>query len=128
MLDYKAVFAEKEKVLFVTAHPDDVDVFFGGLICLLRKEGKQVKVVVVTNGARGSRDNNIPEAELAKKRIAEEEGALSCLGLEKENFLTLNYLDGEVENSFELIGDIARVIREFKPEICCTHEPNGIYY
>lgn len=124
---YKDIFANKEKILFVTAHPDDVDVFFGGTIARLANDDKKVKVVVVTNGARGSRQNDISEDELGKLRENEEKNALSHLGLKKSAFQSFGYLDGAVENTMELIGKIAGVIRDFRPDIVCTHEPHNYY-
>ena len=123
MYSYEDIFKNKKKILFVTAHPDDVDVTYAGTIAKLREDKKEVFVVVVTNGARGSRENKISEEELAKIRENEQINALSCVGVPKENFATLNYKDGEAENNMELIGKIAYYIRKFKPEIVITQDP-----
>ncbi len=128
MYSYKDIFSNKNKALFVTAHPDDVDVFFGGTIAKLTKDKKEVFVLVVTNGARGSRETIISEEKLGKTRKSEQINALNHLGLSLKNFQTLGYLDGEVENDMKLIGEISAVIRKFKPDIVCTHEPNGYYF
>lgn len=127
MYSYQDIFSDKNRVLFVTAHPDDVDVFFGGTICKLRKEGKEVFVLVMTNGCRGSRENHIPEDELARERFDEQKSALACYGVSDTHFLTLNYKDGEAENNMQLIGKIAYHIRKFRPDIVCTHNPNGYF-
>lgn len=127
MLSYTDIFSDKNRALFVTAHPDDVDVFFGGIICKLREENKEVFVVVMTNGCRGSRENHISEEELAEERLHEQKNALSCYGVPEDHFITLNYKDGEAENNMELIGKIAYHIRKFKPDIVCTHNPNGFF-
>ncbi len=128
MYSYEDIFSEKRRVLFVTAHPDDLDVFYGGLVARLVEDGKVVRVVVVTGGARGSRENEISEEELQAIRLDEQRQALKELGVKPENFESLCYLDGEVENNLETIGKIARVIRQFKPEIVCTHDPLGLYF
>ncbi|MFQ5492659.1 MAG: PIG-L deacetylase family protein [Candidatus Dojkabacteria bacterium] len=125
---YCDIFANKKSILFVTAHPDDVDVFFGGLIAKLADDDKEVAVVAVTLGAKGSKDKEISEELLAKKRSTEQTNSLNALGLSKESFSSLHYVDGMVENDMKLIGDIAKVIRRNKPDIVCTHEPNGYYY
>ncbi len=127
MHSYEDIFKNKKKILFVTAHPDDVDVMWGGTIAKLRQDKKEVFVVVVTNGARGSRDNVISESDLAKERIKEQTNALAELGVPKENFTTLNYKDGEAENNMELIGKIAYYIRKWKPEIVATQDPQSLY-
>lgn len=127
MYSYKDIFEDKKTALFVTAHPDDVDVFFGALIHRLIKDGKNVFVIVVTNGARGSRENIISEEELAKKRVKEEAEALSCFNVPQDHFFCLNYKDGEVESNLKLIGELSRFIRKLKPDIVGTHEPSSIY-
>lgn len=124
---YSEIFANKKRVLFFPAHPDDIMVYFAGLIHQLRKDNKEVFVVTVSNGARGSKDTVISEEVLAKKRLVEEIAALEYLKIPKENHVCLNYKDGEVESNMILIGEIVRYIRTFKPDIVCTHEPTAIY-
>jgi len=127
MFTYEQIFKGKENILLVMAHPDDAIVFFGALIYKLRSENKNVYVLTITNGARGSRDNEISEEELAKDRIDEEISALEFLDVPKENFTCLNYKDGEVESNYKLIGEISKYIRKYKADIVCTHEPSLIY-
>ncbi len=127
MYTYNQIFEKKQNILFVTAHPDDVIVYFCALIHKLRKDNKNVYVVAVTNGARGSRKNIIADTELAKQRIVEELAALSTLNVPKENFECLNYKDGEVESNLQLIGEISKCIRKWKIDIACTHEPSLQY-
>lgn len=126
VFNYQSIFGNKKKVLFVTAHPDDLDVFFGGIVSLLRRDNKQVYVVVMTNGARGSRENKISEKRLSKIRIKEQRNALRIYGVPANHFISLNYKDGEAQNSMELIEEIAYSIRKFKPDLVATHNPN--YY
>lgn len=127
MFTYKEVFSTKNNVLIVTAHPDDTLVFFGSLIHELRKEEKNVYIVVVTNGARGSRENEISEAELAHQRMQEERDALTFLSVLEENIFCLGYMDGEVESDMKLIGEISKFIRKYEIDIVCTHEPSLQY-
>lgn len=127
MYTYSDIFKDKKNILIVTAHPDDTLVFFGALIQKLCQDGKNVYTVVVTNGARGSRENNISEAELSKQRVQEEKSALGSIGVPEENIFCLGYLDGEVESNMKLIGEIAWFIRKYKIEIACTHEPSLQY-
>ena len=61
MYSYQDIFIDKEKILYVTAHPDDVDVFFGGTLCKLNQDKKETFVLVVTNGGRGSKNVDISE-------------------------------------------------------------------
>jgi LmbE family N-acetylglucosaminyl deacetylase len=124
---YNQIFDNKKNILFVTAHPDDVIVFFGALINKLTSESKNVYVVTVTNGARGSKDDFISEGKLAGRRIAEEAAALKFLKVPKKNIVCLNYKDGEVESDYKLIGEVSRYVRKYKADIVCTLEPGLIY-
>lgn len=127
MFTYTDVFGTKSNVLLVTAHPDDALVYYGALIHKLRKDNKDVFVVCVSNGSRGSQDNHISEDALATLRIQEEIAALEYLNVPKTNFDCLEYKDGEIESNFKLIGEISKYIRKFKADIVCTHEPTAIY-
>lgn len=127
MFTYEDVFAIKQNVLFVMAHPDDTIVYYGALIHKLVKDKKKIFVVTVSNGARGSHDAVISEDALAEKRLNEEVSALEFLKVPKSNFNCLNYKDGEVESNYKLIGEITKCIRKFKADVVCTHEPTGIY-
>jgi LmbE family N-acetylglucosaminyl deacetylase len=127
MYTYEDIFENKKRVLFVMAHPDDVDVFFGGTITKLRKDKKEVLVLVMTNGCRGSRANKVSEEKLAAERLREQENALRAYGVQKDHFNTLNYRDGEAENTMELIGEIAYFVRKFKPDLVATHNPNYFF-
>jgi LmbE family N-acetylglucosaminyl deacetylase len=127
MFTYSQIFADKQNILFVTAHPDDTLVYFGALIGRLRREKKNVYVVVVTNGARGSGDRVISEESLAAQRILEEKAALAKLDVLEDHIFCLGYKDGEVESNMSLIGEISKFVRKFKIDLVGTHEP-GLQY
>lgn len=127
MFTYEEIFEKKSNILFVMAHPDDVIVYYGALIPLLVAGKKNIYVVTVTNGCRGSGEKVISESELGKLRIDEEVTALEYLGVPKSHVICLSYKDGEVESNYKLIGDISKYVRKYKADIVCTHEPTGIY-
>jgi len=127
LFSYEDIFEDKKRALFVMAHPDDLDVFWGGTIARLIEDKKQVFALVMTNGARGSRDNVVSEEDLAIARIEEQRKALKVYGVPSNYFNTLNYKDGEAQNNMELIGNIAYVVRKFRPDIVATHNPNFLF-
>ncbi|MBP9817254.1 PIG-L family deacetylase [Candidatus Shapirobacteria bacterium] len=127
MNSYSSIFETKKNILFVVAHPDDVVVFYGALISKLVSDHKNIFVVTVSNGARGSRDDSVSETELAKIRINEDLSALKFLGVPESNYTNLNYLDGEINSDYKLIGEISYHVRKSKADIVCTHEPTFIY-
>jgi len=124
---YEEIFKDKKTILFFPAHPDDIVIYFGALIRKLIKDEKNVFVVTVSSGDRGSRENEIGEKELANKRLDEEKGALKFLGVPEENYFNLGREDGEVKNDMKLVEEISFYIRKFKPDLVATHEPTIIY-
>ena len=109
--------------MFVFAHPDDAEIYCGGLIARLGGDGKQVKLIKMTTGNKGSRSEIISEADLAKTRESEDAQALKVLGLNDADSLNLNLGDGEIETNLETIGKVVKEIRKFKPDLIVTHNP-----
>lgn len=52
--DMHAVLARSDKILAIFAHPDDEVLLAGGLLAMAAEMGKNVRVVLVSNGADGS--------------------------------------------------------------------------
>ncbi|OGC46990.1 hypothetical protein A2713_00485 [candidate division WWE3 bacterium RIFCSPHIGHO2_01_FULL_35_17] len=121
---FNKIFAGKNRILVVTAHPDDNEIICGGIVARLIAEGKKVRLVVTTTGGKGFQDRrDITEEEFAKIRIAEQIAAGKELGIpESENF-NLGIPDGEIENTIPNIEKVVFHIRQFKPDIIITHNP-----
>lgn len=121
---FDKIFGDKNKVLVVFAHPDDNEIICGGTVARLIDEGKKVRVVIMTNGGKGMRDRtDVDESQFAKIRLEESMKAGLELGLSKEEMFNLNIPDGELEKSIENIEKIVYHIRQFKPNIIITHNP-----
>ncbi|MDD2822617.1 MAG: PIG-L family deacetylase [Candidatus Daviesbacteria bacterium] len=121
---FESIFKDKNKILVVMAHPDDNEIVCGGIVARLIDEGKKVRVVVMTNGGKGMRDRtDVNEEQFAKIRLIEQKKAGVELGLSEDDMFNLNIADGELEDSLENIGKIVYHIREFKPDIIITHNP-----
>ena len=86
-----------ERVMVVTAHPDDAEFGAAGTIAKLVQEGCEVTYVIVTNGNKGSNDRHVTPSALAETRVAEQRQAARTLGVERVEFL--DYPDGEVEDT-----------------------------
>src|SRR6058998_4248587 len=69
-----------EKVLVVTAHPDDSEFGAGGTIAKLVRDGCEVSYVIVTNGNKGSGDRTMTSERLARLREEEQRNAARTLG------------------------------------------------
>jgi LmbE family N-acetylglucosaminyl deacetylase len=103
-----------ERVLVVVAHPDDVDFGAAGTVAGWVDEGIKVTYCLVTNGDAGGFDPTVPRADIAGIRQAEQTAAAKEVGV--EDIVWLGYPDGQVEVSLALRRDIARVIRQVRPQ------------
>jgi LmbE family N-acetylglucosaminyl deacetylase len=111
-----------ERVLVVTAHPDDPEFGAGGTVAKLVKEGREVTYVIVTNGNKGSGDRTTTSERLVPVREQEQRNAARVLGVERVEFL--GYEDGEVEDTRPFRLDITRQIRRWRPDLIITQNPN----
>jgi LmbE family N-acetylglucosaminyl deacetylase len=111
-----------ERVMVVTAHPDDAEAGAGGTVAKLVKQGAEVTYVVVTDGSMGSSDRTMTRARLAPIREAEQRDAARTLGVKHVEFL--GYDDGEVEDTRELRRDITHQVRKWRPDLVITQSPH----
>ncbi len=116
---------EIERVLVVTAHPDDAEFSAGGTVGKLAKEGREVTYVVVTNGNKGSSDRAMTPERLARIREEEQRNAARTLGVARVAFL--GYEDGEVDDTRALRLDVTRQIRRWRPDLIITQNPHRTY-
>lgn len=123
---YPEVFKDKKRVLVVAAHPDDNEVICGGLVARLTVDGKKVRLVVTTNGEKGVGYKTTDPKAFGEGRKSEQEKAAGVLGIPATENFNLNIPDGELEASLENIEKIAWHIREFKPDIVITHNPDEV--
>ena len=110
-----------ERVLVVTAHPDDVDFGAAGTIATWSAEGTEVTYCIVTDGDAGGFDPAVPRSEIPRIRRAEQVAAAACLGVNDVRFL--GYRDGELAVTHELRRDISRVIRQVRPQRILIQSP-----
>ncbi|HSX35322.1 MAG TPA: PIG-L deacetylase family protein [Patescibacteria group bacterium] len=123
---YAKIFSDKKTVMVVMAHPDDLEVFCGGTVARLVADGKTVISVKLTSGNRGSKDTEVSLDALARQRLAEDANSMAVFGIPPERSVNLLINDGEVENSLEVIGKIAFLIRKFQPELIITANPENV--
>jgi LmbE family N-acetylglucosaminyl deacetylase len=110
-----------ERVLVVTAHPDDVDFGASGTIAGWCHEGITVTYCVVTDGDAGGFDPAVPRSEIPGIRRAEQTDAAQRCGVHDVRFL--GYRDGELTVSHDLRRDISRVIRQVRPQRMVIQSP-----
>jgi LmbE family N-acetylglucosaminyl deacetylase len=114
--------SEIERVLVVTAHPDDCDFGAAGTIAKWSAAGIKVSYCIATNGDQGGEDPNVPRDEMPKIRQREQRDAGKAVGVEDITFL--NYRDGWLVPTIELRKDIVRQIRIARPQRMLIQSPD----
>jgi LmbE family N-acetylglucosaminyl deacetylase len=113
----------QKRVLIVMAHPDDGEFSCAGTVARWAAEGRDIYYCLVTDGQVGDAgDENITSAELAEVRQREAHAAARELGVQHD-VIFLHYMDSRVEPTLELRGDIARVIRQVRPDVVICQDP-----
>ena len=112
---------EIERLLVVTAHPDDVDFGSAGTMAVLADAGVEVTYCLVTDGDAGGSDREMSRADMAALRRAEQTRAAKAVGVERIIFL--GHPDGRVVADLTLREDISRVIRQVRPQVVACQSP-----
>jgi LmbE family N-acetylglucosaminyl deacetylase len=113
-------------VLGVYAHPDDPEISCGGTMARWAREGAEVHVLICTRGEKGSPDPDQDPDELARIRLDEMAAAADVLGLSGHR--SLDYGDGELENTADLRRQIVAVIRDVRPEVVICPDPTAVFF
>jgi LmbE family N-acetylglucosaminyl deacetylase len=116
--------ADIQRVLVITAHPDDVDFGAAGTIATWTDTGIKVAYCIVTDGDAGGFDAGVPRQRIGPIRREEQTAAAAEVGVSDLHFL--GYPDGRLTVGFDLRRDIARVIRAVRPQrvLCQSPERN----
>ncbi len=110
-----------ERAMVIAAHPDDTEYLTAGLVSLWNRAGIDVAYTIVTNGNKGTEDPNLTSDQLEQTRVCEQRRAAALLGVKDVRFL--DYDDGVLEPTIALRRDLTRVIRDWRPDIVATFDP-----
>ena len=113
--------SEIERILVVTAHPDDLDFGAGGTIAQWAAKGIAISDYICTNGDQGGVDPSITREQMRAIRQTEQRAAGAIFGVTDINFL--NYRDGWLEPTIMLRKDIVRAIRKVRPQRMLIQSP-----
>jgi LmbE family N-acetylglucosaminyl deacetylase len=116
---------EVSRVLAIVAHPDDVDFGAAGTVARWTDAGIDVVYCIVTDGDAGGSDPGISRPEMATLRRYEQTAAADRVGVHDLRFL--GYPDGRVEPTLGLRKDLARVIRQVRPDRVLCPSPERDY-
>ncbi|MFO0924063.1 MAG: PIG-L family deacetylase [Pirellulales bacterium] len=104
------------KVLVLGAHPDDAEVFAGGLLSLHAERGAILRIISVTDGRNGHQ--SMSDGELIQRRRREAAEAGKTIGAD---YRTWDFPDGSLQPTIEVREKIIREIREFQPDLVLSH-------
>jgi len=107
------------KVIVIFAHPDEGEIYAGGVTALYTQLGHEVKFMSLTNGDAGH--YLMKPEDLAKRRLKEAMNAKDILSLSE--YEVLDYHDGILENTDEIRKTVARSIRDWEADIVFTFYP-----
>lgn len=117
-----------QRLMAVFAHPDDERVV-GPLLSRLAREGREVHLVIATDGSKGVRDHaRIPAGpQLAAARIKEAECAAKRLRVHQLHMIGLE--DGSLGTSMTTLAELrtrlSALIARVQPEAIITFGPEG---
>ncbi|MBA3287779.1 MAG: PIG-L family deacetylase [Acidimicrobiia bacterium] len=110
--------------LAVAAHPDDAEFGAGGTLAKWAAAGCVVHHLVCTDGSKGTWDVDADlDALVVRRREEQAEAARRLAGSNAGEVRFLDRVDGDLAADRETVGDVARIIRELRPEIVLGHDP-----
>lgn len=112
--------------LGIFAHADDAEIAAGGLLANWVDAGREVHLLVLTNGDRGSQDPRLDRAELARVRARETQDAGDVLGLASVRILDVH--DGDLQNTDDVREQAVRRIREVGAETVLSVDPTAVFF
>jgi LmbE family N-acetylglucosaminyl deacetylase len=118
--------ADVSRILVIAAHPDDIDFGLAGTVAGWTAAGHEVVYCIVTDGDAGGSDPSISRSDMATLRRAEQTAAAREVGVHDLRFL--GYPDGRVEATLDLRRDLARVIRQVRPQRVACPSPERNYF
>ncbi len=117
-----------QNILVILAHPDDPEFFCGGTLAKWAREGHRIVYQLLTCGDKGFNDhtpaNMTPDA-LCAIRHQEQQNAAKVIGAHEVHFMDCP--DGYLVPDLNLRRDIVRIIRQFKPDIIVTCDPQNLF-
>jgi len=117
-----------KRVLFVSAHPDDIEEGSGSTISIVTAQGIEVFYCIFTNGDKGCSSSicaNFTSEQIAVARQAEAISAALVLGVPASNVILLDYEDGMIPTYAEgqLRQDLIAVMRRVRADVVMSWYP-----
>jgi LmbE family N-acetylglucosaminyl deacetylase len=109
------------RALAIGAHADDVELGCGATLAKWASEGCDVRIAVLTDGARGTWDPNADHVRLARQRKQEARRAARQLGA--GDLVFFDAPDGQLEQNRALERWLVALVRTARPTVVVTHDP-----
>ena len=106
------------RVLFVGAHPDDIELGCAGMLASLNRAGVETGMVVCSSG---STDGPLDT------RITEQQKSCDILGVRKENFFLGSFLDAAIPTGRSLVVFLETCLERFLPDIVFIPWPDDTH-
>lgn len=113
-----------ERLLVITAHPDDAELAVAGSVARWVREGTVAHLVCCTSGDAGADAPDTDPLELAARREQEQRAAARVVGYAGVTFL--HRPDGALANDLALREQLVRVIRTVRPDAVASADPRVI--
>ena len=114
--------AVPDRVLSISAHPDDSELQAGGTLAKWAASGCEVSLVVCTDGSKGTWNPDADLHALIETRQSEQRAAAGALGA-TGSIGFCGWIDGELESNRTNVGVLAGWIRRLRPTIVLAHDP-----
>jgi N,N'-diacetylchitobiose non-reducing end deacetylase len=115
---------KSKKVLFVSAHPDDIEFYAAGLVHLLRERGVEVVYAIGTRGGKGRTGR--AKARLEGRRTHDQLDAARIIGGARVVFY--DYPDKALPSHVSAFAnDLRALIEREKPDVVFSWDPDYIY-
>ncbi len=103
------------RVLCIVAHPDDVEYGTSCAVARWVAQGAEVAYLLLTAGEAGMQ---IPPWQAGPLRAGEQRAACDAVGV--KDLTILDHPDGTLVYGLDIRRDIARAIRQFRPDVVVT--------
>jgi len=116
---YSASASDRLNIIVIFAHPDEGEIYAGGISKIYSDLGHNVKFLSLTNGDAGHW--SMPPADLAKRRHKEAMEAKRILGVAE--YEIFDYHDGDLKNTTKIQKEVASRIEKWNSDLVILFYP-----
>ena len=118
----KRSFSKPDSALVIAAHPDDAEFLCGATLAKWAASGTTVHYLICTDGSKGTWDPDTDQKALVITRQEEQIAAARSLG-STGSVLFLEQIDGELQSDLATRSQVAKAIRQLRPDAILGHDP-----